>query len=139
MWDGMCQPFFTGHLGSPEEFKLTLREVLLKIKTIPHSPCQCREPETLDLKLEGITMAAEIAIDIAKNIAGNVLPSVLTGVIQQIRNVVELEEKLQLLNTDFGAMNSLLLQIEQRRTLPQPIEECLTNMSDHFFNLSPAS
>jgi len=63
-------------------------------------------------------MAAEIAIDIAKNIAGNVLPSVLTGVIQQIRNVVELEEKLQLLNTDFGAMNNLLLQIEQRRTLP---------------------
>lgn len=30
MWDGMCQPFFTGHLELPEEIKETLREVLIK-------------------------------------------------------------------------------------------------------------
>jgi len=45
-----------------------------------------------------MAMAADIATDIAKEIG----TSVLAGVIQQVKNVVELEGKLNLLNTDFG-------------------------------------
>lgn len=30
MWDGMCQPFFTGHLEPPEELKQALQDELIK-------------------------------------------------------------------------------------------------------------
>jgi hypothetical protein len=78
-------------------------------------------------------MAVEIATDIAKEIG----TSVVAGVIQQVKNVVELEEKLNLLNTDFRPVKSLLLQIEQQfqdqqTRLPEAIEVCLTSMTDHL-------
>ena len=30
MWDSMCQPFFTGHLGLPEELKGALHEEVIR-------------------------------------------------------------------------------------------------------------
>eukprot|EP00253_Pinus_taeda_P001156 PITA_01156 len=76
-------------------------------------------------------IATGIATDMAKGIAS----ATIRAVIKQIKDVVELDQSLQLLNTDFGYMNSMLLDIDQQfqaqqRRLPVPIEASLTRMSD---------
>jgi hypothetical protein len=75
--------------------------------------------------------ATAIATEVVKSIAS----TIIAGVVQQIKDVVELEENLQLLQTDFTRMEVFLRYIddrfqEQQRRLPEPVELCLTRMND---------
>lgn len=72
---------------------------------------------------------------IATNVAADIASTIVAAVVQQIKDVVELEENIQLLiNTDFKRMEVFLRYIdkqfqEQQRRVPEPVELCLTRMN----------
>jgi hypothetical protein len=73
----------------------------------------------------------------ATGIVTGIANAIIAAVIKQIKDVVELDQSLQLLNTDFGYMNSMLLYIDQQfqaqqRRLPGPIEVFLGSMSQQL-------
>jgi predicted adenine nucleotide alpha hydrolase (AANH) superfamily ATPase len=75
------------------------------------------------------------ATDIATEVVKSIARTIIAGVVQQIKDVVELEENLQFLQTDFTRMEVFLRYIddrfqEQQRRLPEPVELCLTRMND---------
>ena len=73
----------------------------------------------------------EFGIGAASNVAG----PIISVIIQKMKDMIEMEENLHDLNTEFSRMEVILRDIEnrfqeQQRALPEPVQNCLERMHD---------